>query len=162
MKPFSPCEGEYRVVVREAIDLFTARWTAQRIAGSIGFPSLARQEIAIVVSELGTNILKYGTRGHIAMRAIDEATRGRGIELVAEDEGPLIGDLAMAIRDGHCERGPIDPLRQLRRGGIGAGLGAVVRLSDSFEYIPARPHKAFRVIRFLKRPRAASFPQGEP
>jgi serine/threonine-protein kinase RsbT len=162
MKPFSPCEGEYCVVVREAIDLFTARWTAQRIAGSIGFPSLARQEIAIVVSELGTNILKYGKQGHIAMRSIEEQTRGRGIELVAEDEGPLIADLEMAMRDGHCERGPIDPLRLRRRGGIGAGLGAVLRLSDSFEYIPSSPRKAFRVIRYLRRPRAASHSQGEP
>jgi anti-sigma regulatory factor (Ser/Thr protein kinase) len=153
MRPYSPHEGEHRVVVREAIDLFTARWTAQRIAGSIGFPELARQEIAIVVSELGTNILKYGTRGVIAMRPIDEATLGRGIELLAEDEGPLITDLETAVRDGHCERGPIDPIHQPRRGGIGAGLGAVLRFTDSFEYIPSRPRKAFRVVRYLKRPR---------
>jgi anti-sigma regulatory factor (Ser/Thr protein kinase) len=162
MKPFSPCEGEYRVVVREAIDLFTARWTAQRIAGSIGFPSLARQEIAIVVSELGTNILKYGHRGHIAMRSIEETILGRGIEIVAEDEGPLLADLDMALRDGHCERGPIDPIDQPRRGGIGAGLGAVVRFSDTFEYIPAMPRKAFRVVRYLRRPTRRATSQGEP
>ena len=162
MTAFSPREGEHRVVVREPLDLFTARWTAQRIAGSIGFSSVARQEIAIVVSELGTNILKYGTRGHISMRPIDEPPRGPGIELIAEDEGPLLADLETALRDGFCERGPIDPLDQLRRGGIGAGLGAVIRLSDSFEYIPARPRKAFRVVRYVARPRRAATSPGAP
>lgn len=164
MKPRSPRDGEQRTIaVREALDLFTARWTAQRIAGSIGFSSVARQEIAIVVSELGTNILKYGKRGHIAMRPIDDPVLGPGIELIAEDEGPLLRDLETALRDGHCERGPIDPLQQLRRGGIGAGLGAVLRLSDSFEYIPATPRKSFRVIRYLARPRGARpSTHGEP
>lgn len=137
--------------IRDSIDVFTARWAAQRLADTIGFAPLARQEIAIIVSELGTNILKYGLRGHIDLRRVDDERHGAGIEIVAEDEGPLLTNLALAIQDGFADHGPIDPLHQIRRGGIGAGLGAVIRFSDVFEYIPHIPKKAFRAIRYVKR-----------
>jgi hypothetical protein len=93
------------------------------------------------------------------MRSIDEPRSGPGLELVAEDEGPLLASLETALKDGFGDRGPIDPLQLLRRGGIGGGLGAVLRLSDVFEYLPSTPRKAFRVVRYLRRQRR---PHGEP
>lgn len=139
------------MLVRESIDVFTARWAAKQLASAIGFTRLACDEIAIVVSELGTNILKYGVRGQIDLRRVDDVRHGAGIEIVAEDEGPLLTNLDLAIRDGFADHGPIDPLHQMRRGGIGAGLGAVIRFSDVFEYIPRLPKKAFRAIRYVRR-----------
>jgi anti-sigma regulatory factor (Ser/Thr protein kinase) len=152
MRP-SPAQGDHRILIRESLDVFAARWTAQQVAGRIGFLTFARQEIAIVVSELGTNILKYGIRGAITIRSVEDQRLGAGIELVAEDEGPPIADLETAIKDGFDGAGPIDPLRVLRRGGIGAGLGAVVRMTDRFEYVPGTPRKSFRVTRYLRRPK---------
>jgi anti-sigma regulatory factor (Ser/Thr protein kinase) len=149
----SPAQGEHRLLIRESLDVFAARWTAQQVAGRIGFLSHARQEIAIVVSELGTNILKYGLRGAITIRGVDDQQLGVGIEVVAEDEGPPLADLDTAVRDGFSDSGPIDPVVVLRRGGIGAGLGAIIRMTDRFEYNPSRPRKSFRVIRYLHRPR---------
>jgi anti-sigma regulatory factor (Ser/Thr protein kinase) len=153
MSTTSPSTGEYRISIVEALDVFVVRWTAQRLAAVIGFSSQVRQELAIVVSELATNILKYGVRGQIAMAAVDDPGLGRGIELIAEDEGPPLADLGIAVRDGHCDRGPIDPAKQIGRGGIGAGLGAVIRLTDSFDYRPGPHRKSFRVVRYLARPR---------
>lgn len=133
--------------------MFAARWAVQRFAREVGFSATSRTELAIVVSELATNILKYGGGGGaIELRRIVDATAGAGLEIVAEDQGPPLADLARAMRDGWDDRGPLDP-SHVRRGGIGAGLGAVRRLTDFFEYRPGGARKSFRVIRFLHRPR---------
>jgi anti-sigma regulatory factor (Ser/Thr protein kinase) len=137
-----------RTPIRESLDVFTARRRARVLAASIGFAPAPSLEIAIVVSELGTNILKYGVRGEIRVRKT-EPPSPPGIEVVAEDEGPPLADIELAVRDGYGDRGPIDPERWLGRGGIGAGLGAVIRLSDSFEYHPGPGRKFFRAIRYL-------------
>lgn len=147
-----------RAEIAESLDVFAARWSAQRLAAGIGFSPPACAEIAIVVSELATNILKYGVRGAIVMARTDDGALGPGLELVAEDEGPLLTDLATAIRDGYGDAGPIDPCRQLGRGGIGAGLGAIIRLTDRFEYLPRGAKKSFRAVRYLRRPRPGNPP----
>jgi anti-sigma regulatory factor (Ser/Thr protein kinase) len=144
--------GAWHIAVGEPLDVFVARWAVQRIASQIGFSRTAAHELAIVVSELCTNILKYGVRGEVAVRRLDDPAAGPGLEIVAEDEGPPLADFGMALRDGWGDRAPIDPA-QLRRGGIGAGLGAIQRLTDSFEYCPGGVRKAFRVTRYLRRQR---------
>lgn len=146
---------EARVTIRQPIDVFVARWTVQRVAAAAGFGGVAQQELAIVVSELATNILKYGVRGEITVRPVDWPRPG--VEVVAEDEGPPLADLALAIQDGFGDRGPLDPGKQIGRGGIGAGLGAVIRLTDTFEYLDS-PRKAFRAIRYVARPRPVRSP----
>lgn len=141
-----------RVVVREALDVFLARWAVLRLAREIGFSTTASHELAIVVSELCTNILKYGVRGEIELHRVEDASAGPSLTIVAFDEGPPLASLEAAMRDGWGDRGPIDPA-MLRRGGIGAGLGAVQRMTDRFEYLPDGARKAFRVTRFLHRSR---------
>jgi anti-sigma regulatory factor (Ser/Thr protein kinase) len=166
-RPGRDDRDEVVVAITESLDVFLARWTAQRLASAIGFAPAARQEIAIAVSELATNILKYGVRGAIAVRLVD-GEQGPGLELIAEDDGPPLADLATAILDGQSDRGAIDPMTLLGRGGIGAGLGAIIRFTDVFEYRPAGtdgPRKAFRAVRYLRRPRRADTggtPGGRP
>jgi anti-sigma regulatory factor (Ser/Thr protein kinase) len=154
--------NETRAPIREALDVFAARRQGHALAAAIGFPQIACLEIAIVVSELATNILKYGVRGEIAMRRTDVPGRGVGIELVAEDEGPPLASFATALLDGHEDSGPIDPGRQLGRGGIGAGLGAIVRMTDDLAYLPGPGRKSFRAIRYLRRPRRGQTSDGVP
>jgi anti-sigma regulatory factor (Ser/Thr protein kinase) len=156
--PVATTQGEVVIRIVDSIDVFSARWAVQRLATAVGFASGARHELAIVVSELATNILKYGVRGAIAMRLVDGGEHGPGLELIAEDEGPPLTDLAMAIQDGCGDRGPIDPMRQIGRGGIGSGLGAIIRLSDVFEYRPGPGRKAFRAARYVRRPRRREAP----
>lgn len=158
MTPSSSGAGEpapeppRRVAVRDPLDVFLARWAVLRLAREIGFSTTAGHELAIVVSELCTNILKYGVRGEIELARIEDPGAGAGVTIVATDEGPPLASLEAAMRDGWGDRGPLDPAI-LRRGGIGAGLGAVQRLTDRFEYLPDGARKAFRVTRFLHRPR---------
>lgn len=134
-----------RIAITEPLDVFAARRAVVALAATAGFASGPRAELAIVASELATNILKYGVRGTITATVIDDE-RGRGLELVALDQGPPLHDLAAALRDGWTDRGPVPPGPQRS---LGAGLGAIHRLSDVFEYHPGPPMKRFRTIRYV-------------
>src|SRR6266511_261988 len=106
--------------------------------------------LAIVASELGSNIIKYGVRGSLEMEPIENA-EGSGVSVVARDFGPPFHDLAMALEDGCDDRGPIDPMQMLKRRGIGGGLGAVIRLTHSFHVHSLVDGKEIRVARYKKR-----------
>jgi len=143
-----------RCDVRDPIDAYVARRMVRDEARRVGFDRTSSQELEIVVSELASNIVKYGTSGSLEIEPIDDPEYGRGLAIVAEDAGPPFRNLDLAMRDGYDDSGPIDPSLLLRRRGIGAGLGAVLRLTDSFvvEQDPAQ-HKRIRVRRYLKRPK---------
>jgi anti-sigma regulatory factor (Ser/Thr protein kinase) len=142
--------------VREAMDLYGPRRAIRDYCETLGFARSDCQELAIVVSELTSNILKYGIVGSIEFCRDSAPAHGTGIRIVARDMGPPFFDFELALRDGYNDRGPIDPVTLLRRGGLGTGLGAVQRLSDSLkvEYLPGG--KAIEVIRYLKRLRRKS------
>jgi serine/threonine-protein kinase RsbT len=120
--------------VRGQADVVVARRAAQRLGLQVGLSQRHATEIAIVVSELATNIVKYGVRGELAF-AWQPAVPGMPatFTVVAKDVGPPIHDLESALADGCDDRGPIDPALMPGRGGLGSGLGAVVRLADRFE-----------------------------
>ncbi len=134
--------------VREAIDLYAPRRGVCEFGGRLGFNRGDCQELAIVVSELTSNILKYGVRGSIVVDGMLDARYGAGIVVVARDQGPPFHDLQLALRDGYDDRGPIDPATLLKRGGLGTGLGAVVRLTDAFELQVLPQGKAIQVVRY--------------
>ncbi len=82
--------------------------------------AIDRSLIGTMVSELGTNIIKYAGRGLIRM------TRSKGdgildIEMWAEDRGPGIANLTLAMRD-HFTTGNT----------LGLGLPGVRRMADDF------------------------------
>jgi anti-sigma regulatory factor (Ser/Thr protein kinase) len=146
-----------RCKVYEDISIFAARSMARTFAGEQGFVPEVCEELVVVVSELASNILKYGRRGWIEVSMVETPERGRGLMIVAEDETPPF-DLNRALVDGHDVNGKLDPARVYKRGGIAAGLGAVSRLSDSIEQVPHGGGKRIVVRRFERRPRRGSSP----
>ena len=136
--------------IREWIDIFQARRALKALAAQVGFTHPECNELAIVASELGSNIIKYGVRGSLEMEPIENA-EGSGVSVVARDFGPPFHDLAMALEDGCDDRGPIDPMQMLKRRGIGGGLGAVIRLTHSFHVHSLVDGKEIRVARYKKR-----------
>lgn len=143
--------------VRVWVDVMTARRAARSLAGDVGFPSREATELAIVTSELGSNILKYGGYGSLVLKALEPRdSTGGGIAIIARDHGPQFHDLATALQDGCDDRGPLDPLQLLSRKGIGGGLGAVVRLTHTFAVHPLPDGKEIVVERYLKRAGKAS------
>jgi len=137
----------YAVLKRE--DAVVLAPQARRLALQFGLGAKRAAEIAIVVSELATNIVKHGIRGEITLILDDDAPPRGEMTVIARDVGPPIRDLEMATTDHYDDRGPIDPALILKRGGLGTGLGAVLRLSDRFEYQELEVGKEIKV-RFLR------------
>ena len=139
--------------VRDALDIYRPRQAVRKFGTTLGFSHTDCQELAIVVSELVSNILKYGISGSVRFETATDGDHGTGMLVAARDIGPPFRDLQMALRDGYDDRGPIDPGSLLKRGGLGAGLGAVLRLTDSFTVENLPQGKEIRVIRYRCRPR---------
>ena len=143
----SRAERAFPISRRE--DVLVAGREAQRLGELFGLTRRRATELAIVVSELGTNIVKYGVRGEIGL-SFD--TDGDGdVRVAARDVGPPFRDLELAKTDGCNDRGPIDPADILGRGGLGTGLGAVLRLADQFECRQTETGKEI-TVRFLREP----------
>jgi anti-sigma regulatory factor (Ser/Thr protein kinase) len=114
---------------------------ARRLVGdfarSHGLPEPRRAQIAIVVTELATNLLKHGGGGHILADVFDDRD-GTGLELLALDRGSGMADVERCIADGYSTAGS-----------PGNGLGAVMRLSDQVR-IYSRPGRGTAImVRFL-------------
>lgn len=151
--PLAPPDPEMRASVRVfpvrgIADVVVVRKQAQRLAQQFGLGIRRSTELAIVVSELATNIVKYGIHGEVMVVQDSRAGRHGGIRVVARDVGPPIRNLEVALQDGCDDTGPIDPALVLRRGGLGTGLGAVLRFADLFEYQQGESGKAITVTFF--------------
>ncbi|MFQ5638235.1 MAG: ATP-binding protein [bacterium] len=99
-----------------------ARLAVRRLAGEIGFRQVATYYVATSVTELANNLFFHTTQGGtISLAAL--RTNGKiGIEIIAEDQGPGIPDVKLAMQDDFSTNG-----------GLGGGLPGVERLMDEFE-----------------------------
>ena len=107
--------------VRDEAQVGAVRRAVHVYAGEIGFTERELAEIDIVVQEVGTNAARYAQGGgqiHFTTTLGAEP----GLELFYTDQGPGIYDLERVVRDGVSTGGS-----------LGAGLGAVRRLTDEFE-----------------------------
>lgn len=121
------------VAVTEASQVAETRRRASGVALSLGFDETAVGRVAIVVTELATNLVKYGTNGEILIGTFEDET-GTGVEILALDRGIGISDLAAVLRDGYSTGGS-----------PGTGLGAVRRQSQTFD-IAAWPGRGLAVL----------------
>jgi anti-sigma regulatory factor (Ser/Thr protein kinase) len=117
---------------------------ARRLVGdyarSRGLPEARRAQVAIVVTELATNLLKHGGGGEILADAFDDRD-GVGVEVLALDKGAGMADVERCIGDGYSTAGS-----------PGNGLGAIMRLSDHVR-IYSRPGRGSAIMaRFLAHP----------
>ncbi|SFD18645.1 ATP-binding protein [Tropicimonas isoalkanivorans] len=97
------------------------RRIARRCASSMGMTERRQEELAIVVTEAATNILRHAGRGRALVEVIQKPGVHKLVVLFA-DNGPGIGDLDRMMNDG-----------QSTLASAGLGLGALRRLSDSFD-----------------------------
>lgn len=121
------------VAVTEASQVAEARRRATGIAQTLGFDATAEGRVAIVATELATNLVKYGTDGEILLGTFEDET-GTGVEVISLDRGAGVSDVAGALRDGHSTSGS-----------PGTGLGAVRRQSQAFD-IAAWPGRGLAVL----------------
>jgi anti-sigma regulatory factor (Ser/Thr protein kinase) len=119
--------------IEDSSHVSAARRGTLSLAARAGFDETRAGQAAIVVTELSTNILKHATRGEILVTECFAGGEG-GIEILALDSGAGLGRVDLKITDGHSTSGS-----------LGQGLGAVSRLSDSFDVFSA-PNKGSVVM----------------
>ena len=98
-----------------------ARRAATALAGRLGFSEAGVGNVALVVTEAATNLIKHATAGEILLYALRSGQIG-GIEVLALDRGPGMTNVAKCLRDGYSTIGS-----------PGTGLGAIRRLATSFD-----------------------------
>jgi len=122
------------IQVTEEIDIAWARQKSQALAEAIGFREVATHYVAISVSELANNLFFHATRGGTITLSPISRSGEAGIEIIAEDDGPGIPDVKLAMQDDFSTNG-----------GLGGGLPGVERLMDEFE-ITSRVGIGTRVV----------------
>jgi anti-sigma regulatory factor (Ser/Thr protein kinase) len=130
-------------LIEDRSQVGSVRRAATQLAGALNFPEVESGKVALAATEIATNILKHAGYGRIVLRALDRSGVA-GIELLGLDRGPGIANLTASRRDGESTAGS-----------PGQGLGALARLSPTFEiYTQPRRGTALR-IEFWARPAGA-------
>lgn len=97
------------------------RRAAEVLAERLGFDAGRVGEVAVVVSELATNLVTHARGGELVLRTIG-AGRDARLRVLAIDYGPGSRDIGALISDGVSTSGT-----------LGIGLGACIRLSTEFD-----------------------------
>ncbi len=106
------------VPVDEASRVGEARRAAAGLAYALGFADTDAARVALVATELATNLVRHAVGGQLVVQAAE----GPAVELLAVDRGPGIADVRRAMRDGYSSGGT-----------SGTGLGAVRRQADAVD-----------------------------
>ncbi len=107
-------------------DIGICRRKGVNLANKMGFDKVKSGEIAILISELGTNVLKHGGgKGKIVISQYENGGDNKAIEIWCCDSGNGIIDYHKSLTDG------ISNTKTL-----GIGLGTISRFSDKIEIDP--------------------------
>lgn len=104
------------------------------IAKEIGFNDQELEEIAIITTELATNLLKHCKGGQIIISSLNDRNK-RGIQIESIDTGPGVGTVKKILKDGFSTAAS-----------LGTGLGAINRLADKLIVLPNNAGKGSRFI----------------
>ena len=124
------------------------RRAAAALANELGFNDTESGRLAIVVTEVATNLLKHGRGGQVLLRALNDNGLP-AVEVVGIDSGPGMKDVGECLRDGYSTAGS-----------AGTGLGAIQRLSSKSE-IHSQPGRGTVVWAVCGRSARAT-PPAEP
>ena len=113
------------VPVDETSGVGEVRRVAMELAEALQFSGPDIDRVVQVVTEAATNILQHAKRGEILLRP-SAPDAPASVEVLALDQGPGVANVASALRDGFSTSGS-----------PGLGLGAIIRLSTSFEVTSA-------------------------
>lgn len=112
---------QINIQIGESSQVADARRRVTALAVQAGLNESRAGTCAVIVSEMGTNLVKHATGGELFLRSLSYAS-SRGIEILALDRGPGMGNLNRALRDGHSTAGS-----------SGTGLGAIGRMASEFD-----------------------------
>nr|WP_296252565.1 SpoIIE family protein phosphatase [Pseudomonas sp. UBA4194] len=108
------------VRLEEQSQVGEARRCAQKLADSLGLDATDGGRVALVATELASNVLKHAGHGELHLRALPHP-EAPGVELLAVDRGNGF-DVHACMADGFSTRGT-----------QGIGMGALARQSEVFD-----------------------------
>jgi anti-sigma regulatory factor (Ser/Thr protein kinase) len=135
------------VAIAHSSDAAAARRIGQKLALELGFGETRAGQLAIIITEAATNILKHAGHGRLYIGPVQSGA-APGVDVVALDDGPGIADIAGSLVDGVSTAGT-----------SGTGLGALQRLSDEFDVFSQRGKGA---AFFMRLWRDAELPPPRP
>ncbi len=113
------------VAVADSSHVSAARMEAQRMARALEFDEMRTGRVAIAVTEAVTNMLRHAGGGTLVAQVMQHGP-SVGLEVLAIDRGPGMGDFARSATDGISTGGT-----------AGTGLGAMRRMADEFDVFTA-------------------------
>jgi anti-sigma regulatory factor (Ser/Thr protein kinase) len=117
----SSLSTQHAYPIVHASDIAAARRAGQKLAIELGFNETRAGQLALIVTEAGTNLLKHAGEGMLYLN-VAQSEGVPGVDVLAVDSGPGIADLDACLRDGMSTAGT-----------AGTGLGALRRLSNEFD-----------------------------
>jgi anti-sigma regulatory factor (Ser/Thr protein kinase) len=128
--------------ISDASGVAEARRAVAQLGSTAQFDERAAGELALAVTEAGTNIFKHAREGSIVARILERGG-AYGVEVLAIDKGPGIANIGASMRDGHSTAGS-----------PGSGLGALQRMTSDLQ-VWSRPG-AGTLLRFEVWPKSAA------
>ena len=111
--------------VAESSQVGEARRRGADLGAAAGLDADQQGKLALVITELGSNLVKHAGGGVLLTRALEGR---RLVEVLAVDRGPGMANVSECFRDGYSTAGS-----------PGTGLGAVGRLSTLVDVYSTRP-----------------------
>lgn len=105
------------VGVNDPSGVAEARRTATELAERVGFNEVETGKLALITTELSTNLIKHGSGGEILVGTYEDED-SQGIQIFALDKGAGMRNVAACLEDGYSSVGT-----------AGRGLGSVIRQS---------------------------------
>jgi anti-sigma regulatory factor (Ser/Thr protein kinase) len=114
--------------VRDTSQPGEVRRAAVQLARELGFDEMAAGRVALVATELGSNLVKHAREGRVLLAPVKADDGSWMVELISMDQGPGIADLRACLADGFSTSGT-----------AGTGIGAIRRLATLFDIFSQAP-----------------------
>lgn len=137
--------------VEEASQVGEARRAAIRLAESLAYDEEASGRVALVVTELGNNLVRHARQGRLLIAPVLNDQGERVVEVLSLDTGPGIANPVACMTDGYSTGGT-----------PGTGLGAARRLSEEFDVFSQVPAGTVILARVASKRKTGGAPSVPP
>jgi|SRR5689334_574012 len=142
--------NQMHILMTDPSQTAAARRMAVELARKGELEEAIRGRVALVVTELATNLTKHASKGELLFRLLGTGIEpAEGFEVLSLDRGPGIKDPARALADGYSTAGS-----------PGTGLGAVVRTATEFDVFSQAGQGTAVVARIFPQGRRVPMSQG--
>jgi anti-sigma regulatory factor (Ser/Thr protein kinase) len=120
--------SQIRIALSDESGIGECRRNARQLAEAYDFDEVSAGRIGIIATEMAANIVRHAGRGEILLQVLDDGATPE-LEVLAIDQGPGMHDMDECLRDGYSTAGT-----------AGEGLGAILRLSNTFDLFSVAGH----------------------